>query len=144
MEGNVWNFKGTKEPCVIGIKRKGHPCTGTETLYSPYGPWGGGRGIALPFHDHDTRRGRGVSVTLRPHFPPRKDPVPIVHEAWWAPGPVWRGAENLAPPGFDPRTFQPVTSRYTDYATRPTCVIGVLLYYQCICTVCGYDGCRWR
>ena len=24
------------------------------------------------------------------------------------------------PPGFDPRTVQPVTSRYTDYATRPT------------------------
>jgi hypothetical protein len=24
-----------------------------------------------------------------------------------------------APPGFDPRTVQPVASRYTDYATRP-------------------------
>ena len=24
------------------------------------------------------------------------------------------------PPGFDPRTVQPVSSRYTDYATRPT------------------------
>ena len=24
------------------------------------------------------------------------------------------------PPGFDPRTVQPVTSLYTDYATRPT------------------------
>jgi len=28
--------------------------------------------------------------------------------------PVWTGAENLAPPGFDPRTFQPVATRYTD------------------------------
>jgi hypothetical protein len=26
----------------------------------------------------------------------------------------------LTPPGFDPRTVQPVASRYTDYATRPT------------------------
>ena len=26
----------------------------------------------------------------------------------------------LPPPGFDPRTVQPVASRYTDYATRPT------------------------
>jgi hypothetical protein len=43
-------------------------------------------------------------------FAPRKDPVPIVQE------PVWIGAENLASPGFDPRTFQPVASRYTDYA----------------------------
>jgi len=24
------------------------------------------------------------------------------------------------PPGFDPRTVQPVASRYTEYATRPT------------------------
>ena len=28
---------------------------------------------------------------------PRKDPVPIVQEAGWAPGKVWTGAENLAP-----------------------------------------------
>ena len=25
-----------------------------------------------------------------------KDPVPIVQEAGWAPGPFWTGAENLA------------------------------------------------
>ena len=36
----------------------------------------------------------------------------------WASGPVWNGAENLAPPAVDPRTVQPVGSRYTDYATR--------------------------
>jgi len=34
-----------------------------------------------------------------------------VQEAGWASGPVWTGAENLAPPGFDPRTVQPVGSR---------------------------------
>jgi hypothetical protein len=49
-------------------------------------------------------------------FTPGKDPVPIVQKAGWAPVPVWIGAENLAPPGFDPRTFQLLTSRYTDYA----------------------------
>jgi hypothetical protein len=49
-------------------------------------------------------------------FIPGKDPVPIVQEAGWAPEPVWVGAENLAPLGFDPRTFQPVASCYTDYA----------------------------
>jgi hypothetical protein len=48
-------------------------------------------------------------------FTPGKDPVPIVQEAGWAPEPVWIGAENLAPPRFDPRTLQPVASRYTDY-----------------------------
>jgi hypothetical protein len=48
-------------------------------------------------------------------FTPGKDPVPLVQEAGWAPGPVWTGAENLAsPPGFDPRTVQPVARRYTD------------------------------
>ena len=55
----------------------------------------------------------------RPHLTPGKDPVPIVQEAGWASGPAWTGAENPAPPRFDPRTVQPVGSRYTDYATRP-------------------------
>jgi hypothetical protein len=33
-------------------------------------------------------------------FTPGKDLVPIVQEAWWAPGPVWTGAENLTPIGI--------------------------------------------
>ena len=33
-------------------------------------------------------------------FTPGKDPVLIVPEAGWAPGPVWTGAENLAPTGI--------------------------------------------
>jgi hypothetical protein len=45
--------------------------------------------------------------------------LPIVQEARWAPGPVWTSAENLSPPGFDPRTVQPIASRYTDWATGP-------------------------
>jgi hypothetical protein len=60
----------------------------------------GSRGIALLFHDHGTRRGWWVSVTSRPLFTPGKDPVPIVQEAGWAPGPVWTGAENLSPTGI--------------------------------------------
>ena len=60
----------------------------------------GSRCIVLLFIDHDTRRGWGVSVTPRPLFTPGKDPVPIVQEAWWAPGSVWTGAENLAPTGI--------------------------------------------
>jgi hypothetical protein len=63
--------------------------------------------------------GEGSSSPPRPLFTPGKDPVSILQEAGWSPGPVWTGAENLAPPGFDPRTFQPVASRYTDWATRP-------------------------
>jgi hypothetical protein len=41
-------------------------------------------------------------------FAPGKDPVSVLQEAGWGPGPVWIGAENLAPPGFDPWTVQPV------------------------------------
>jgi hypothetical protein len=72
------------------VKVKVHPCTG-RTAHR------GSRGIALPYHDHDTRRGWGVSVTPRPLFTSRKGPVPIVEEAGWAPGLVWSGVENLAP-----------------------------------------------
>ena len=57
----------------------------------------GSRDIALPFLDHGTRRGLGVRVTPPPLFTPRKDPVLILQEAGWAPGPVWTGVENLDP-----------------------------------------------
>ena len=60
----------------------------------------GSRGIALPFIDYGTRRGWGVSVTPRPFFTLGKEPMPIVQEAGWAPGPVWTGAENLAHTGI--------------------------------------------
>jgi hypothetical protein len=60
----------------------------------------GSRGIPLLFLDRGTRREWGVSVTHRPLFTPMKDPVPIVQEAGWFPGPVWTGAENLAPTGI--------------------------------------------
>jgi hypothetical protein len=78
--------------------------------YTPlYRHWGsvqaflacrGSKGIALPFHNHSTRRGWGVSVTPRPLFTPGKDLVPIVQEVGWASGPVWTGVENLAPKGI--------------------------------------------
>jgi hypothetical protein len=40
-----------------------------------------------------------LSVTLRSLSTPRKDTVPIVQEAGWAPGPVWTGTENFAHTG---------------------------------------------
>ena len=33
-------------------------------------------------------------------FTPGKDPVPIVQEDGWDPGPGWTGAENLDPTGI--------------------------------------------
>jgi len=40
-----------------------------------------------------------VNGTPRPLYL-GKDPIPIVKETGWAPGPVWTGAENLAPTGI--------------------------------------------
>jgi hypothetical protein len=57
----------------------------------------GSRGIALPFHDHGTRKVWGLSVMPRPLFTPGKDPVPIVQEAGWATWPIWRSADKRVP-----------------------------------------------
>ena len=80
----------------------------------------GSRGIALLFHDHGTRRGWGISVTPRPIFTPGRTRHPLYR--------MLDGPQSLSeqewkispPPAFDPRTVQPVASRYTDWATRPT------------------------
>jgi len=53
-----------------------------------------GSGIALLFRDRGTRRGWVVSSTPRPHFTPGKDPVLILQEAGWAPGPVGTGGKS--------------------------------------------------
>ena len=67
------------------------------------------RGIALLFHDRDTRRGWVVSSTAWPHFTPGKDPVPILQEAGWAPGSVWTGGKSL--PHRDSIPDRPVRSQ---------------------------------
>jgi hypothetical protein len=84
--------------CVFESKVKKVKCTLVQVLRLCTGRTAhrGCRGIALLFYDHGTRRG----VTSRPLFTPGKDPVPIVQEAGWAPGPVWTGVENLTPTGI--------------------------------------------
>jgi hypothetical protein len=86
---NTFNLIKVKCALVQALRR----CTG-RTAHR------GSRGIAVPFHDHGTRRGWGVSVRPQPLFTHGKDPVPIVQGVGWAPGPVWTGAENLAPTGI--------------------------------------------
>ena len=41
-----------------------------------------------------------------------RDPVPITQEAGWAQGLVSTGAENIAPPGFDPQIVKPTASSH--------------------------------
>jgi len=59
----------------------------------------------------------GAEVGGQPHAPapstPRKDAVPIVQEAGWAPGPVWTGGKARPHRDSIP-DLQPVVSRYTD------------------------------
>jgi hypothetical protein len=86
---HIWMLKKVKCTLVRALRL----CTGRMT-------YRGSIGVALPFLDHGTNRGWGVSVTPRLLFTPGKDPVPIVQEAGWAPGPVWTGAENLVPTGI--------------------------------------------
>ena len=55
-----------------------------------------GRGIAIPNLRPRHWKWGWVSAPRPGRFTPSKDPVPIVQEAGWAPGPFWSGAENLA------------------------------------------------
>ena len=55
----------------------------------------------------------GWSAPRPGRFTPGKDPVPIAQEAGWAAGPVWTGAENLAPTGI--RSPGDKTCKYTEF-----------------------------
>jgi len=91
-------------------------CTGRTTHR-------GRRGIALLFLDHGTRRGEGSASLPGRSSPPEKTRYPLYRRLG---GPHGRSGQvqKISPqPGFDPRTVQPVASRYTDYATRPTSLI---------------------
>ena len=52
-----------------------------------------------------------VSSTPLPHFTTGKDPVPILQEAGWAPGPVWTGGKSR--PHLDSFPDHPARSSVT-------------------------------
>jgi hypothetical protein len=76
--------------------------------------------IPYSFFNLGYTRGWVVNYTSRLFYTWERDPVRTVIGGWvGAPEPVWAGAENLAPPEFDPWTVQPVVSLHTvhtDYA----------------------------
>jgi len=82
-----------------------------------------GRGIALLFHDRGTRRGWVVSSTRQPHFTPGKEPVPIVQEAGWAPGPVWTGGKSC--PHRDSIPDRPARSQSLYRLSYPAHIFGI-------------------
>jgi hypothetical protein len=82
--------------------------------------------IALPFLDHGIRRGREVSVTPRPLFTAGKTRYPLYRRLG---GPQCRSGQVRKispPPGFDPRTFQPVASRWL--ALKSKLIVRTALY----------------
>jgi hypothetical protein len=58
-----------------------------------------------------------VTATPRTLCPWKRKGVPVVKEAGWVSRPARTNPENLAQPGFEPRTVQPVASRYTENFT---------------------------
>ena len=90
-----------------------------------------GSGIDLLFHDCGTRRGWVVSSMPRLHFTPGKDPVPILQEAGWAPGPVWTGGKSR--PHWDSIPDRPSRSQSL-----------YRLSYPAHCTIkCRYNKYLW-
>ena len=83
----------------------------------------------------------------RPHFTSGKDPVPILQEAGWAPGPVWMGRKSR--PHRDSILDRPAHSSVaipTELPADVAVVIGIVvmplkLNFVVFCLVCGG---RWR
>ena len=61
-----------------------------------------------------------TSVTPRPLFTLEKNRYLLYRSLGGSQGRSGQVRKISSPPGFDPRTVQPVASRYTDWATRPT------------------------
>jgi hypothetical protein len=78
-------------------------------------------------------RGEGSAPRLGRSLPPGKTRYPLYK---WLGGPQGRSGQvrKISPlPELDPRTVQPVASRYTDYATRPTIIC--IIHFKLICLI---------
>ena len=91
-----------------------------------------------------------VSSTPRPHFTPGKDPVPILQEAGWAPGPVWTSGKSRPHRHSIPDLPARSQSLYRlSCPARPFIYIYIYIYiyirthtsyyYQDICTIQNAD-----
>jgi hypothetical protein len=80
----------------------------------------GSRGIAVHFHDLGTRGGEGSESRPGRSLPQERPGTDCTGGWGGTQGRYGQVRKILSPPGFDPRTVQPVASRYTEWATRPT------------------------
>ena len=93
-------------------------CTLVQALRLFTGPTAhrGGRGIALLYLDHGNRRDEGSASHHGRSLPPGKTRYPLYRRLGGPQGRSGQVRKISPPPGFDPRTVQPKTSRYTDSA----------------------------
>ena len=105
-------------PCTV----KKVKCTLVQALRLCTDPTAhrGSRGIALFFFTTALEGGEGSASRPGRSLLPGKTRYTLYRRLG---GPQGRSGHvrKISPqPGFDPRTVQPVASRYTDYVTRPT------------------------
>ena len=114
---------------ILGLKVK-VKCTLVQALRLCTGRTAhrGSRGIALPFHDHGTRRVEGSASRPGRSLPPGNPRYPLYRRLCGPQDRFGQVRKISPPPEFDPRTVQPVASRYTDWATQPL-VLGLLARY---------------
>ena len=93
-----------------------------------------GRETALFLLDRGTRRRWVVSSTPRSHFTPGKEPVPILQEAGWAPGPVWMGGKSR--PHRDSIPHRPARSQLLYRLSYRAHIINVYIYIHTYINSC--------
>jgi len=79
----------------------------------------GSRGIAYSFLTTALEGGEGSASRLGRSLLAGKSRYPLYRSLGGPQGRFGQAQKISPPPGFDPRTVQPVASRYTDYANRP-------------------------
>jgi len=126
-EEKHWQWTLRYSSCALQFSSSGviTPLSQEKVKWSRYRPGVAqrvGRGIALLFHDRGTRRGWEISSTPRPYFTPGKEPVPILQEAGWVPGPVWTGGKSRSHRDLIPNRPARSHSLYRlRYLTHPLC-----------------------
>ena len=104
------------------VRKSKVKCTLVQTLRlcTDHTAHRGNRSIAVSFLDHGTRRGEGSASLPGCFLPPGKTRYPLYRRLGGPQG-WFEQVRKISPPlGFDLRSAQPVASRYTDWATRPT------------------------
>ena len=105
-----------------------------------------GRSIALLFHDSGTRRGEWSAARTGRTLPPGKEPVPILQEAGWAPGPVWTGGRSRSHRDSiqdrPARSSVTIPTELTGPQVFPSHIHKIIRKYAILTFGTGYPVCR--